>query len=241
MLVASSASMLVACGSAHVHSATTPPKPIRERMQPTAARALLIDATHRVSARAGSAILIIQGSMLTHAIVREVRQDSAREPAMSVDTRLDMQVVRQRGRDNSTATGSIGVSPLLQSKVRASTRSNHLEFSVAGRTMYSGTAVGISLDVGRELLQHDWLWTTTGGTCIKNNERPRQCVINIAVTGSALRKHLRAEPAGQLAQLLASIRIIRGTVTITGTTLIADQLEIFDSSGRRLRITSRYA
>lgn len=177
-----------------------------------------------------------QGANVTHTsfVAKLTPRSTTSLPAMLRQLRGTL-VIRRTNGDESTALGRIR-SGLLSSRATARTHRDRLEIRAGTRRLMHGSAAGISLDVGRELLEHRDLWTVLHGACSPNDET---CRIEVALPRRRLIAHLAPEPPGQLVAALRSLNRLTCTVTVRrgeiATTVITAR-----GRGVQLRINERY-
>lgn len=212
--------------------------PIKQ-LSAAASRRQLIAAVGSAGARPGRARVRARGKLLDD-LVRTQLPARSRTLLARSSAVLELDVVRPGRDDDSTARGKLRVGRLFSVPVtaRTSQRGNRMTIDVNRARRYDGTAAGITMDVGRELLEHTWLWKSSGGTCSRT--RKRTCTISVLVARSSLMQQLASEPAGQVARILRSMRTLKMSATVRGSTLVADRLVAVDTRGRRLRIDSVY-
>ena len=203
------------------------------------ARRKLEHAVRRAGARPGVVRVRARGTMINYLLIAQLPQRARPLLGRSAAV-IDLVVTRPGSDDSSTARGTLRIGRLVSVPIEAHTmeQGNRMTIDVNRERRYSGTAAGIALDVGREMLEHTWLWTTRGGTC--SADRPQRCTIQVRVSRNSLLQQLESEPAGQVSTVLRTMRSLQVTAQLRGSTLIADHMVAIDTSGRRLRIESIY-
>lgn len=95
-----------------------------------------------------------------------------------------------------------------------------------------GSASGVSLDVGRELLDHDFLLTTTAAW---GDERA--AAVAFTVPADRVREYATTERRGPVTDLLRSIRRLTLVAHVRDGRLVGDQFTLVTSTaGRPMRI-----
>jgi hypothetical protein len=206
----------------------------------------LREAVAETSAISGNATVQFAGPILVGAlqtILPEVlRTDISSSQARTLipsNTSATLQVRRYAESDASTARGVIRSGFVrVPVTVTVDDAANMISVNYRSTRVYQGSAAGIALDAGRELLEHTELWQTVHGTC--THEQSVVCTIRVRVRPDAMQQHLAREPDGELARSLKALASMDGTATIREGTLIADQWTARDTTGRQLRVSSTY-